>query len=78
MAIVKMKIKNSQDNKNKIKLFQILSQNNIHATKILTIQDGYVVIPRTDLEAEFSPLLPPQLKAKRSVILQRVDDFIYI
>ena len=92
MARVKIKVKNSQEGQNKIQLLRILSQNQVYATKIITLPDGYVVLTKSDddldiifskdikailTEANFSPLVPPELKAKRSVILFRVDDHIY-
>ena len=92
MGRIKIKHENSDDKIYKIKLLQILSINNIYATKIFNAHDGFVVLTNSDedveniisknvakelKEADFDPITPPELKAKRSVILLKVDDHIY-
>ena len=92
MPKVKIKHKHSKDGKNKILLLQILAENHIYATRIPTTFDGFIVLTRTDEDIEkilskelsiklksksFLPVIPPELKAKRTVIMTRLDDYIY-
>lgn len=92
MARVKIKFKHNNDPRHRQLLLQTLSERNIYATRIITISDGYIVLTRTDddvdlllspemtaaLQAKgFSPLTPPEQKAKRTVILTRLDEYIY-
>lgn len=75
----------------KQELLNILSAQNIFSTDIKDAHDGYAVLApekeidllcgpacTTALEAQdFTPVLPPQLKALRTVLLFRVDQHIY-
>ena len=91
MARVKIK-QTSPTTTTKIKLLQTLSLNLIYATKIIPVNDGYIVLTRDDddldkvflkdclqaLQQEnFTPILPPELRAKRSVVVFKVEDHIY-
>lgn len=91
MGRIKVKIRNPNEEK-KMMLLRILSCNNVYATRLIQINDGFNVITQTDQdldkivskviakdlrEADFQPITPPELKLKRSVILTRVDDYIY-
>ena len=75
----------------KLKLLKTLSENQIYATKIITTPDSFVVLTRTDdeidkifklqcstalKEAGFEPIIPPELRAKRTIIIFNVDEFI--
>lgn len=90
MARVKIKT-TSKDEKRKLELLRILSQNYIYLTKLIQTNDGYVTITSTDNELDkifnnntdtelrkknFVSQIPPQLKANRSVILTKVDKHI--
>lgn len=92
MAKVKIKPANSKDPKKKHKVLEILSKNDIYATKIITVTDGYFVLTsseskqdrifnnKTDNELKdegFIPQLPLELKAKRSVLIFKVDNDIF-
>jgi len=90
MARVKIKYK-SPDRESKLKLLEILCKNQIHVTKIISTIDGFVVLTLNDDEADtifaektkeeldrkgFSPMQPPELRAKKSVLIFNVDDII--
>ena len=75
----------------KLKLLRTLSENIIYAIKLIPINDGFILLTRTDDEVDkvfksdcqktlqqqgFEPILPPELRAKRTVILLNVDDYI--
>lgn len=92
MARVKIKCQNSKDKDKKIALLQILSLNQVYATRVISMPDGFVVLTNTDNdldtifrrdvknslnESHFTPIVPPELKAKMTVIRVRVDDYIY-
>ena len=78
--------------KNKIKLLRILSDKLIYATRIIPTNDSFIVITRTDedtdnifssntinllKEEDFTPVLPPEVKAKRTIVLFNTDEHIY-
>ena len=82
MARVKLKCDNTNHEK-KILLLKILAENLIYATRIITVQDGFVVLTRSDEDMDkifqgktneelannsYKPVLPPELKAKRTVL----------
>ena len=73
-------------------LLRILATNQIYATRIIELQDGYVVLTLNDEEVDkifqegckkkledesFTPLLPPELRAKRTVLIFNVDNQVY-
>ena len=91
MARVKIKHK-SPSTTTKTKLLETLSKNLIYVTRVIVLSDGFVVLTRTDedLDAifkgdcaqdlqnnDFQPILPPELRAKRTVLIFRVDDHIF-
>ena len=76
----------------KLKLLKTLSENLIYATRLIPINDGFIVLTRTDDDIDtnfktnfqsnlkdqgFKAILPPELRAKRTVILLNVDEYIY-
>ena len=90
MARVKIKHPNSTP-KTKQQLLQILSINLVYATKIVTLNDGFIIITSTDedldkifqkkayqelIEEGFAPVLPPEIRAKRTVIIFNVEEEI--
>lgn len=92
MARVKIKVTNSKDPRKKAKLLEILSTNNIYITKIIPINDGFIILTENDNELDkifnnktdqelnkngYAPIIPPQLRANRSILIFRVDDHIY-
>ncbi len=91
MARVKIKSEDTTQS-NRIILLRILSANIIYATRIITVQDGFIVLTRSDEEVDkifqqktqqeltnnrFLPILPPELKAKRTVLIFNTDEYIY-
>ena len=92
MARVKIKHKNAKDRKTKSQLLQTLALQHIYVTRIIELHDGLVVLTKTNEDTDkilskevskelkkknFDPITPPEIKAKRSVILTRLDDYIY-
>ncbi|MPC38830.1 hypothetical protein E2C01_032346 [Portunus trituberculatus] len=92
MLRVKIKTKDSKDPRRHSILLQILSNNDIFITKLIPVNDGFVVITSTDEdqdkifliqiaksleEHKLYPQLPPELRAKRSIIIFNVDPYIY-
>ncbi len=91
MANIKIKCR-PPNTDNKLKLLEILSSRDIEVTGFIAINDGFIALTlnehhadcifntdtKTELERHgFNPIMPPQFKAKRSVILPRVDEIIY-
>ncbi len=91
--MARIKIKSRQNGrKQKLKLLEILCKKDIEICRIITTHDGFVVLTTNEhyadcivkqdtrhelISHDFSPVLPPELKAKKSVIIPRVDDVIY-
>lgn len=91
MARIKIKhLSPSRDTKSK--LLEILGQHNVYASRIIPLKDGYVIITSLEEELDivfnaschealradgFSPIMPPDLKAKRTVLLFGVDEEAY-
>ncbi len=78
--------------KKKKKLLEILCTKEIHVTKIFNTNDGFALLLLNEENAEkiftkglkdsldregFSPLMTPELKVKKSIIVTRVEDLIY-
>ncbi|ORD93408.1 hypothetical protein ECANGB1_2305 [Enterospora canceri] len=76
----------------KIHLLRILSEHLIYATKIIPVNDGFIVLTGTDEEIDkifntnlqrslndqnFNPIVPPELRAKRTIVIFNVDEYIY-
>ena len=92
MARVKIKSPNPKDPRRKTLLLEILSRNLIYVTKIIQVQEGFLIITSSDAELDkvfntttsddlnqhnFLPQIPPELKASRSIIITSVDQHIY-
>ncbi len=91
--MARIKIKSRQNGKEqKLKLLEILCRKDIEMCRIITTHDGFVVLTinensadcifkketKLDLSShDFLPVLPPELRAKKSVIIPRVDDVVY-
>ncbi|MPD02874.1 hypothetical protein E2C01_098481 [Portunus trituberculatus] len=89
----RVKIKTSSPSgTNKQKLLRTLSDQLIYATRIITTPDAFLVLTRTDDDADkifssttldllkadnFQPLLPPEIRAKRTIVLRNTDEHIY-
>lgn len=92
MARVKFKCRGKQDREKKVKLLELLCSNEIRIVDIFETPDGFVLLFENDKQAnkvftkniidilannEFTPVLPPELRVKRSVIASRLNDLIY-
>lgn len=92
MARIKIKSPNSKDPGRLRLLLETLSRNDIYATKIIPVSDGFVVLTESDGELDklfnnktdkeldhnqFTPLIPPELKAHRSILIFKIDEHIY-
>ena len=91
MARLKIKSDNSREPSRKSVLLEILSNADIYITKLIPVNDGFIIITidedqdkvfqegvKTKLtENNFHTVLPPELKARRSVIIFKVDPHIY-
>lgn len=89
----RIKIKSRKNGREeKLKLLEILCRNQVEISRIITSNDGFVVLTVNELSADaifyhdikqelmsqdFSPVMPPEMKAKKSIIIPRVDDVIY-
>ena len=90
MPRVKIKKPNRSD-EDKLRLLNILSQHDVYAVRIFSTYDGYGILTSNDddvdkmfnndcleaLEQEsFTPVLPPELKAKRTLLLFSLEEHI--
>ena len=91
MARIKIKCK-SPSRENKLKLSEILNKNDIEVRRYFNTYDSFAVLTVSEHDAdslfspeiksalaqhEFIPVMPPELRAKKSVIIPRTDDLIY-
>ncbi len=91
MARIKIKCRNPNKD-SKSKLIEILCKRDIEISRCLNIHDGFVVITlnedhadnifASDTKQELSnndltSMVPPDLKARKSDVIPRVDDLIY-
>ena len=75
-----------------LKLLQILATQQIYVTKIITTKDGYITLTKNDEDQDsifkgqclqelkandFQPILPPDLRAKRTILIFNIDDTIF-
>lgn len=92
MVRLKIKSPNSKDPGKKMELLGLLSSNGIYVTKIIATIDGFVILTyiedemdkifnnNTDKqlqEKQFFLIIPPRLKANRSVLIFRMDKYIF-
>lgn len=92
MNRVKIKSRTPPTKDRKIELLEILFRNQIQITRVFNANDGFVVLSYNDEHSDkifskgikeildkngFSPILPPELKVKKSVIVSRVDYLVY-
>ncbi len=90
MARVKVKSDDTSPEQ-RILLLRTLSENVIHATTIITVQDGFIVLTRSAEDVHnifqrkahnvlsthrFHPVLPPELRAKRTTLIFNTDEYI--
>ncbi len=91
--MARIKIKSRQNGREqKLKLLEVLYRMDIEICRIITAHDGFVVLTINEHFADyifkyetkhelsshdFSPVIPPELNAKKSVIIPRVDDVVY-
>ncbi len=91
MARIKIKCRNPNKD-SKLKLIEILCKKDIEISRCLSIHDGFVVITLNEEHADnifasdtkqelaindLTPMVPPDLKARKSAIIPRVDNLIY-
>ena len=89
--MARIKIKHLERTREKATLLNTLSQHGIYATNVIPTSDGFVVPNSNDDEMDkiftdaclkelsaggFTPILPPEMKAKRTVLLFSVDEEI--
>lgn len=88
----RVKIKSPhQDQDSQFALLRILSEHHVFTTRLATTRDGFWVVTSEDSEVDticnppchdshtahrFTPVLPPEIRAKRTVLLFRVNNFI--
>ena len=91
MARIKIKCRsNTRDEK--LKLIEIFGTREIEVSGFIPTHDGFVALTLSEEHADsifnaqnkeylesqgFRPIMPPELKVKKSVIIQRVEDVIY-
>lgn len=92
MARVRIKTQNPKDPRRKLKLLEILSSNEIYATKIIETKDAFIILTNNEddpdrifngttdtqlQENQSMPQIPPELQDQRSVKVFSVDSHIY-
>lgn len=92
MARVKIKSDNPKDPRRSTKLLEILASNDVYISRLIQLHDGFVALTASDEDLDkifnnvidkileennFSPQIPAQLNAQRSVLLFRVCNHIY-
>ena len=92
MARIKIKCRNPNDREKKLKLIEILCKKDIEISRIFSTNDGFAVLTLNEQHADnifatdtkneltendFTPIMPPDLRARKSVIIPRVDELIY-
>lgn len=83
MTRIKIKSISSSDRDRKLKLIEILYSNEVHITRVFTAHDGFTVLTLNEDYADrifsrhvknrleedgFNPLIPVELKVKKSVL----------
>lgn len=92
MARVKIKHPRPKHDGSRIELVSILGTSGIYVTRIITVDDGFIVLTKDDKdtdtlfqretivklnEKQFSPTVPVDIKAKKTILCFNVDSFIY-
>lgn len=92
MARIKIKHPRPRLKTTKADLLSILGQRNIYVVKVFDTDDGYGILTKDDYDADqvfqkntlkdlhnfnFTPIVPPEIKTKKTVILFNVDEFVY-
>ena len=92
MTRVKIKCRGTPDRDRKRKLLEILCSHEVRVTRVFHANDGFTVLALNEeygdkifsndvksrlVEGGFTPMMPAELRVKKSVILTRVDDAIY-
>ncbi len=92
MTRVKIKCRGTPDRNKKLKLLEILFSHQVHVARCFIGNGGYIAIPNTETDGDrifqketkvdleghgFNPLMPAELKVKKSVIISKLDDVIY-
>lgn len=82
-----------RDNNTKLKLLELLTPHKVNICKLTSTNDGSLVaVTATDADADrlldnstlktlndagFDPILPPEVRSRRTVICHRIDEIIY-
>ena len=93
MARLKIKSKlNSKEKKKQLLLLEILAPAGVYANALHETKDGLIITTSTDNEADkilephirkkleekgFTPILPQEVKSRRTVICQKVEDIAF-
>lgn len=92
MARVKIKHPHPRQKEIRIQLVDIMGRLDIYVTRIITLEDGFVVLTKDDKDADkifqeesirklngsqFYPTVPADIKARKTVLCFNVDSFIY-
>lgn len=92
MVRVRIRSNNSKDPNRKLQLLQLLSENEIYVNRIIVATEAFIIITNEESDLDrlfngvtdrylqnsgFTPVMPPELKAKRSIIIFNVDSHIY-
>lgn len=92
MPKIKIKHEKPKERQTKQQLLEILAKNNIYATRLISIPDAILVLTTNDeyaekifsekcqnelIEGHFQPIAPPELIAKKSVIIKNADELVY-
>lgn len=92
MTKVRIKCNNSKEPEKRLKLLQLLSENEICVNKLLLANEGFTIFTYNDGDLDrlfngitdkylerngFTPIIPPELKENRSIILFNEDQHIF-
>ncbi len=92
MPKIKIKSAGSSDNTRKRKLLEILFSHDVETYRVFPANDGFTVVTADEengdkiftnevksklVDEGFNPIMPHELKIKKSVIVTRVDDAVY-
>lgn len=85
-------MRNAKEYARKTALLEVLAKNDIFLNQLIPINDGFIALTATDNDLDkifekkvtdelhenrFEPQIPPELKAKRSIIIFNADNYIY-
>lgn len=92
MTKVRIKTRNSKDPGKKLQLLELLSESDIYASRVIVANEAFIIYTydETDLDKlfngitdkyleanGFTPVIPQELKAKRTIVIFNVDTHIF-